>query len=135
MFPMIKSRTVGKEEASIATGGAYPWLSLVITERDGFENYRYTEGCEDEYCDGDCEAYMDFQSTVNARVYNGHMCLDVSNGYLTKGGERAGDMCDPPDMSEEDDDKDITVQIPLDFLPLVIAELTRIHQHYATPVN
>lgn len=131
----IKGRTVGKEETSLCTGGAYPGLSLAITEKDGFENYHYTEDCDDEYCDGDCEAYMDFQTTVATRVYNGLLCLDVSSGYLTKGGDRAGDLYDPPDLEEDDEDKDITVQIPLDFLPLVIAELTRIHQHYTALKN
>ena len=130
-----KSRTVGSEETYLATGGAYPGLSLAITEKDGFENYHYTEGCDDEYCDGDCEAYMDFHTTVTTRVCNGLLCLDVFSGYLTKGGDRTGDLYDPPDMEEDDRDKDITVEIPLDFLPLVIAELTRIHQHHATPKN
>lgn len=130
-----KSRTVGKEETYLRTGGAHPGLSLAITEKDGFENYHYAEDCEDEYCDGDCEACMDFQTTVATRVYNGLLCLDVSNGYITKGGDRAGDLYDPPDLEEEDQDKDITVEIPLDFLPLVIAELTRIHQHHTALKN
>ena len=132
-----KNRTVGKEETYLCTGGAYPGLSLAIAERDGFGNYHYTEDCEDEYCDGefDCEAYMDFQTQVTTRVNNGRLYLDVSSGYLTKGGDRAGDLYDPPVMEDDDRDKDITVEIPLDFLPLVIAELTRIHQHYATPKN
>lgn len=136
MTIITKSRTVGKEETTLAVGGTYPGLSLNITETDGFGNYQYAGECDVEDCDGDCDddyVDMDFQTTMHTRVYNHHLLLDVANGYITKGGDRAGDLYDPPDMEEEDRDKDICVQIPIDFLPLVIAELTRIHQRHATP--
>lgn len=135
MFPTIKNRTVGNEETYLCTGARYPGLTLTVTEKDGFGNYQYSGDCDDEYCEGDCDDYMDFQTTVTTRVYNSILHLDASSGYLTKGGDRAGDLYDPPDIDEEDRDKDISIQIPLDFLPLVIAELTRIHQHHTALKN
>lgn len=134
MAVVTKSRTVGNEKASLTVGGIYPGFSLAITEEDGFGNYQYSGDCNDEYCDGDCDddyVDMDFQTTVITRVHVGHLLLDISNGYVTKGGERAGDLYDAPDLEEEDRDKDISVQIPADFLPLVIAELTRIQQQFS----